>query len=267
MEVEQKLCEFCSGTGWQIVLEGSVSRAKRCTCARVISGDKLVDSAKIPPRYIDCDFDNYDSQSLGQERAKSMSQNFASDYPLIQEDFPEGGLLFSGPSGTGKTHLGVSVTKALLKKGLRCLFVDFHDLLAEIRGSYDELSQTSELMILRPILTSEVLMLDDIGSQRMTEWMMDTVFHIVNLRYQQKKMLICTTNLPIDRQSRKAVRNVSDPAFEHFKQENLEERLGNKVVSRLYEMCTFIELDGPDYRKEVRKASGDAVRSRKESGN
>ncbi len=267
MEVEQKLCEFCSGTGWQIVLEGSVSRAKRCTCARVMGGDRMVDSAKIPPRYVDCDFDNYDSQSLRQERAKTMAQNFAADYPMIQDDFPEGGLLFSGPCGTGKTHLAISVTKTLLKKGLRCLFVDFHDLLAEIRGSFDELSQTSELMILRPVLTSEVLVLDDLGSQRMTEWMQDTVFHIVNLRYQQKKMLLCTTNISIEPQSKNTVRSVSDPEFERMKAESLKDRLGNKVLSRLYEMCTFIELDGPDYRKEVRKASGDASRNRKESTN
>src|SRR5262245_24353757 len=135
MEVEQTLCEFCGGTGWQIVLEGSVSRAKRCTCARIISGDRLLDSAKIPPRYVDCDFKSYNSQSMLQERARKIAENFAEDYPFIQEDFPEGGLLFSGPSGTGKTHLSISVVKTLLKKGIRCLFVDFHDLLAEIRSS------------------------------------------------------------------------------------------------------------------------------------
>jgi DNA replication protein DnaC len=253
-EVEQKLCEFCAGTGWQIVMEGGVARAKRCSCSRIVPGDKLLDSAKIPPRYLSSDFDHYDPQSFLQGKAKNIATNFAADYPHLDETFPEGGLLFSGLSGTGKTHLSVSVLKSLLQKGISCLFVDFHDLLAEIRNSYDELSHTSELQILRPILTCEVLLLDDIGSQRMTEWMQDTVFHIINLRYQQQKALIATTNLGLE------------PGVKAMVQETLRERLGYRVVSRLYEMCTFIELDGPDYRRDIRKAGGDALRRRKESG-
>jgi len=252
-EVEERLCEFCGGTGWQIVMEGGVPRAKRCTCSRTMPGDKLLDSAKIPPRYLDCDFEHYDPQSFLQGKAKTMALNYAADYPHLDESFPEGGLLLFGFSGTGKTHLAVGVLKEILRKGISCLFVDFHDLLAEIRNSYDELSQTSELQILRPILTTEVLLLDDLGSQRMTEWMQDTVFHIINLRYQQKKALVATTNLGLE------------PTVRDSK-ETLRDRLGYRVVSRLYEMCTFMELDGPDYRKDIRKAGGDALRRRKEAG-
>jgi DNA replication protein DnaC len=252
MEVEQSFCEFCGGTGWQIVLEGSVSRAKRCTCARVISGDRLFDIAKIPPRYMDCDFDSYEAETPRQLRAKSLAKEFALDFTLNNDDerFPEGGILFSGHSGTGKTHLAVSILKTLLKKGNKCLFVDFHDLLAEIRSSYDEISQFSELQILRPVLSCDVLILDDLGSQRMTEWMQDTVFHIVNIRYQQKRSLITTTNLALEPEKGSS-------------KESLRERIGAKVVSRLYEMCAFIELDGTDHRMH-RKVSSDANRNRME---
>lgn len=251
-EAETKLCERCSGTGWQILLENGVSRAKRCTCSRTLPGDKAMDLSRIPPRYLPCDFDSYNPQSFLQGKAKNSAFDFAADYPQLDEDFPEGGLLLSGPSGTGKTHLAVSILKTLVKKGIGCLFVDFHDLLTEIRTSYDELSQTSELQILRPVLTTEVLLMDDLGSQRMTEWMMDTVFHIINLRYQQKKTLIATTNLVMELSP---VRGSAG--------ETLRDRLGYRTISRLYEMCTFIELDGPDYRRDVRKAGGDALRSRK----
>lgn len=251
-EVEEKLCEMCGGTGWQVLMESGVPRAKRCTCSRTLPGDKAMDMARIPPRYLSCDFESYTPQSFQQGKARNSAFEFSADYPQLAEDFPEGGLLLSGPSGTGKTHLAVAIIKGLLRKGIPCMFVDFHDLLAEIRNSYDQLSQTSELQILRPILTTEVLLMDDLGSQRMTEWMMDTVFHIINLRYQQKKTLIATTNLAMESTLTKG-----------SGLETLRDRLGYRTISRLYEMCTFVELDGPDYRRDVRKAGGDAFRSRK----
>lgn len=252
-EVVPGVCEVCGGTGWEVVAEGSLSRAKRCSCSRGTDIDKLLRTARIPARYLLCEFDTYVPQSFNQGKAKNMLIGFAQDYPMVDDDlFREGSLLFTGGSGRGKTHLAVAVIKELLKKGVPCLFVDFHELLAEIRNSYDELSKTSEYEILKPILSVEVLLLDDLGSLRMTEWVQDTVFHIVNLRYNQKKTLIATTNMEME-------------PSKTSHQESLQERLGLRVVSRLYEMCTHIELDGPDYRKDVRKAGGDSLRDKKEA--
>jgi DNA replication protein DnaC len=251
-EPEQEACENCAGTGWIVVEEGNVARAKRCNCSRVADGDKLLASAKIPTRYQACDFDNYLPQSFLQGKTKSLLENYAVDYPLLDDEiFREKSLLLTGGSGRGKTHLAVSVFKALLKKGVPCRFVDFHELLAEIRSSYDELAQTSEYEILRPLLNVEVLLLDDLGSQRMSGWVQDTVFYIINIRYNQKKPLIVTSNLSMEPSKGSPL-------------ESLQDRLGYRVVSRLYEMCTCVELDGPDYRKEVRKAGGDFLRSRVE---
>jgi DNA replication protein DnaC len=252
-EVAQSVCEVCGGTGWEVVLEGNISRAKRCSCSREPANDRLVKLAKIPPRFLGCEFENYEPQSFHQERAKSLLMNYVADYPHLDDEiFREAGLLFTGRSGRGKTHLAVAVMKGLLKKGISCLFVDFHELLAEIRNSYDELSQTSELQILRPILNVDVLLLDDLASQRMTEWMQDTVFHIINLRYGQKKPLIVTTNLSME-------------PLKGSPQSSLQDRLGYRVISRLYEMCTGIDVDSEtDYRKDVRKAGSDLLRNKKE---
>lgn len=252
-ELEQ-YCENCAGTGWIVVEEGNVSRAKRCACSTVVDGDKLASAAKIPARYQSCEFDNYfEQKSFGQQqKTKSLLMSYAADYPLLDDEiFREKSLLLSGGAGRGKTHLAVAVLKGLLKKGVSCLFVDFHELLADIRNSYNELSQTSEYQILRPLLNVEVLLLDDLGSQRISGWVQDTVFYIINLRYSQKRPMIATTNLAMEPSK-------SSP------QETLQDRLGYKVVSRLYEMCTTFELDGPDYRKEVRKAGGDFLRNRVE---
>ncbi len=248
----QELCPVCAGTGWEVLTEGSTSTARRCQCSISVDMDKLYISARIPPRYAGCDFETYIPQSFNQGKIKTLVMNYAEDYPLLDEEtFRERSLLFTGGAGRGKTHLGVAVVKALLRKSVPCLFVDFHELLSEIRSSYDEISQTSEYEILRPILNVEILLLDDLGSIRMTDWMQDTVFHIINLRYNQRKPLIVTSNLAMEGSKTSG-------------QETLQERLGYRVVSRLYEMCTTVELDGPDYRKDVRKAGGDFLRSKKE---
>lgn len=247
MSEVQTVCERCNGTGWLIVMEDGVERAKRCDCARVHAGDKVYSTARIPPRYQECEFDNYDPQSRGQTVAKGLVMKYAEGYPVLEEIFSESSLLFSGNAGTGKTHLAVSALKGLIRKGVSCLFVDFQDLLAEIRNSYDESSKSAELEILRPVLAVDVLLLDDLGSQRTSEWMQDTVFHIINVRYNNKRPLLATTNLAMEPEKSSS-------------QETLQDRLGYRVVSRLYEMCTPIKLDGPDYRKEVRKDGMDSLR-------
>lgn len=246
------VCEKCHGTGWEIIVEGNISRARRCPCSKVTEGDRIFAAAKIPPKYVACDFDNYVPQNAtGQAIAKNMAMAYALDYPLLDDTFHARGLLFVGGVGRGKTHLAVAVLKTLLKKGFSCLFVDFHELLADIRGSYDTVSQTSEYEILKPVIHVEVLLMDDLGSQRMTDWMQDTVFHIINLRYGQNRPTIITTNLGLE-----PVKSQSE--------ESLQDRLGQRVVSRLYEMCTRLDLDGSDYRKDVRKAGADLIRQRKQ---
>jgi DNA replication protein DnaC len=207
----------------------------------------------IPARYLACEFESYQPspKNVKQSRAKAMAMKYTEDFPVLDDEmFREGSLLFMGGSGVGKTHLAVAVLKGLLKKGIPCLFVDFHELLARIRSSYDSLSETSEFEILRPVLNVEVLLLDDLGSQRMSDWVQDTVFHIINLRYNQRKILIATTNLGLEPSK-------TSP------QETLQDRLGYRVLSRLYEMCTVIELEGPDFRKVVRRA--DFLRDKKEA--
>ena len=252
-EIAGTSCAVCGGTGWEVVLEAGISRARRCGCHQTGNNDKFFSAAKIPIRYQSCEFDNFHPQHPSQEVASEMAKAYADYYPVLDDEmFQEGSLLLSGGTGRGKTHLAVAILKRLLQKGVPCLFVDFHELLAEIRNTYDPLSQSSEFQILRPVLNTEVLLLDDVGSQRMSEWVQDTVFHIINLRYSQKKVLIATTNLGME-PSKKTV------------EETLQDRLGYRVVSRLYEMCTFIELDGPDYRKDVRKVSRDFLRTSRKS--
>jgi DNA replication protein DnaC len=211
----------------------------------------LLRQARIPERYENCAFENFDIRRDNQSLrwAKLNAENFVKEYPA---DF---GLLFVGPTGVGKTHLAVAVLRELiLQKGAECLFYDFHDLLKAIRDSYNPVSQNSELSILQPVLEVEVLLLDELASWNPSDWVKETLQHIINSRYNHKKVTLITTTLPLGEPARQGeVRAPSGDAVP-----NLEfslNQLGVTLRSRLYEMCKLVEMSSDDYRKAIKQAA------------
>lgn len=220
-------CPFCFGTGMQVI-EGK--GAKFCVCRKT---DKLVDAfvtAQIPKRYESCQFDTYEPKHSSQRVAKKLAQDFTLNFPAIDR-----GLLFIGNVGVGKTHLSVSILKGLSERGFNCLFYEFGALLKEIQNSYNPNTFTSELSVLAPVLRADVLVLDELGSSKPTDWVQDTLGHIINTRYNDRKFTIFTTNYPDDRVDQR--------------RENLEDRIGTRTRSRLFEMCRTVNIDGPDHRR------------------
>jgi DNA replication protein DnaC len=227
-----ELCPNCSGSGWEPV-EGGV---RRCRCMESARYERLIAEARIPKRYEHCALDNYDTIHETQKKAKIYVQRFLDKYPRIDV-----GLLFLGNCGVGKTHLAVALLKQVIAgTGDGGLFYDFRDLLREIQGSWNSVSQTSELEVLRPVLDAKVLVLDELGANKPTDWVRDTIAHIINCRYNEKKLTIFTSNY------------LDNPAKQG--EESLIDRIGMRLRSRLYEMCTEIEIRGVDYRQEIKKA-------------
>jgi DNA replication protein DnaC len=152
--------------------------------------------------------------------------------------------------GVGKTHLAVGIIKALiLDKGVHCLFYDYRELLKQIQNSYNSSVQVTELDVLRPVFESEVLVLDELGAVKPTEWVWDTVSLILNTRYNDNRTTIITTNFD-DR----AAAGVSGPRAA-TRDETLGDRIGERMRSRLHEMCRKVEMQGDDFRQKFRSAS------------
>ena len=149
------------------------------------------------------------------------------------------GLLLMGTVGVGKTHLAVSMLKGLTERGFTCLFYEFGSLLKEIQDSYNSNTKTSELGVLSPVLNAPVLVLDELGASKPTDWVRDTMAHIINSRYNDQKLTIFTTNY-LDERPRD-------------KDETLEDRIGTRLRSRLHEMCRTVELSGNDFRRTFDK--------------
>jgi len=253
-------CERCSGTGFEIVEKEGRDFAQPCACRAAARGTPdFVRGARIPARYEACSLENFDGWTPSHEAARERAMTYCSGYPHLGSD--EGkGLLLTGGNGVGKTHLAVAVLRELVVgKGARGQFWDFHELIREIRSSYDEQTKTTELQVLEPVVEADVLLLDDLGAWRMTDWMLDTLFFIINQRYLGRRATIITTNFP-DVSPEEAAGDRSQRRVEY-----LVERVGNSVRSRLMEMCIVIRLAGDDHRgftqgPQARSASAPAKR-------
>ncbi len=224
---EPEICPKCYGSGMEVV---AGKGARRCECRKRKTHHDHLEKARIPKRYLDCHFHNYKILNPSQERAFRFASNLAINFPANDR-----GALFMGTVGIGKTHLAVSILKGLTERGFNCLFYEFGALLKEIQGSYNSSTQTSELGVLSPIFDAEILVLDEIGASKPTEWVRDTMAHIINTRYNDKKLTIFTTNYLDERRNER--------------EETLEDRIGIRLRSRLYEMCKTIIIAGEDFRR------------------
>jgi DNA replication protein DnaC len=157
-------------------------------------------------------------------------------YRLVESYPGDGrGLLLMGSCGVGKTHLAVAVLRELLDKGVRCLFYDFSALLKAIQATYNPSTQTSEMEILAPVFDAEALALDELGASKPTEWALDTMLQIIRARYNDRRLTIFTSNYLDERSG--------------CESETLEDRIGVRLRSRLYQMCQTVVIDGDDYRR------------------
>ena len=256
MKTNTKLCPLCDDTGWRSVGEGKERRVTRCECRDRQRAERLLGQARIPRRYEHCELSNFEVLKGNGEASLSAAlltaRRFVTGYPVERA-----GLLLIGPVGVGKTHLAVGVIKELmLSKGIPCLFYDYRELLKEIQNSYNASVATTEMEVLRPVFETEVLVLDELGAIKPTEWVWDTVSHILNTRYNDERTTIVTTNfkdLPPSRADGED--GERSRAFRAAREETLGDRVGERMRSRLHEMCKVVKMEGEDFRTKFRSAS------------
>ena len=257
-------CQLCRGTGYKLVPrpDGAGKFAVPCDCGMEERANRVLSRAHIPKRYEHCDFESYvtdladgktwtpqHTQSL--KLAKSWTETFTRDFPAGSDK----GLLFMGPSGVGKTHLAVAALKELIVRGHACLFCDYRELLKEIQASYNPASESTEMSILDPIRTVEVLVLDDLGASKPSDWVRDIVSIVLNARYNEKRTTIITTNyLDNPLSDGEATRGPGGRLIPAVREDSLEQRIGSRMRSRLFEMCRTIEVSAPDFRRERTQA-------------
>lgn len=248
-----EICTICEGAGLRVVERDGRRFAEDCVCRIAERAKMRIRRAGIPRRYQHCTLESYETNFPSSHRSQGAAllraKRFVEGYPIETDGT---GLLLTGNIGVGKTHLAVGILQSLVvERGATGLFYDYRDLLKQVQNSYNSQVRETEMEILRPVFEAEVLVLDELGASKPTDWVWDTVAHILNTRYNDRRTTIITTNYA----NQPPLGVGGGDATGRLREETLGDRIGERMRSRLQEMCVVVEMQGEDFRQKVKRAS------------
>jgi DNA replication protein DnaC len=230
----------CDGSGWILGPE-DVARPCECREGRLKRGRVRGIASVLPPRYRGVSFERPPVSDMARDMTTRHVVSAVEAYVEgLDRNLADGnGLWLMGNTGTGKTTLGMLVAKAALAAGRTVAVYFTPKLLTQIRQTYQATdSEDAYEAFFRRLTSVDLLYIDDLGSERHTDWVVEQLYALVNERYESQRAMLVTSN---------AGRDVDEG------QRRLEEQIGSRTVSRLVEICGDpLPLFGPDQRLQAR---------------
>lgn len=258
----QERCERCRGERFRIEARDGYDVAVPCSCTQSFRRVRAFNDARIPAAYGQKLLASGADDTAGfRDRgiaSLSRAKVLVNRYQQMRLDGDDGtgaprGLVLAGGPGVGKTHLVCALLRYLtLERGVGCRFVDYYQLLAHIRSTFDGQGHETEATILAPLVEIPVLVLDDLGKGQATAWEWTIVDQLITRRYNAGRVVLATTNFLLAEELDRR-RQVVAPGGRRPREggESLEDRIGERLVSRLRETAEFALLDGADYRVQL----------------
>lgn len=233
----------CDGSGWILGPE-DVARPCECREQRMKRGRVRGVASVIPPRYRGVSFDRPPVSDMKRDMTTRHVVNHVQTFvDELDDNLAAGkGMWLMGNTGTGKTTLGMLVAKTALAAGKTVAVYFTPKLLTQIRQTYQATeSEDAYEAFFRRLTSVDLLYIDDLGSERHTDWVVEQLYALVNERYENQRSMLVTSNARQD-------------VEEGRKQ--LEDQIGPRTVSRLIEICDDpLPLFGPDRRDQARAVS------------
>lgn len=187
--------------------------------------ERLFGQSQLSEKFRDANFHNWE-QLPGTQMALRESVNFVKEFRWKRGE----GLLFYGTPGNGKSHLAAAIVNAVIPQNVVAVFQIVPDLISKINKAAQSFKEDDNRVI-DLLCEADVVVLDDLGAERLNERNQETIYRIINSIYVNKKSLIITTNADVESE--------------------LEDRIGNRIYDRVLEMCRVVENKGFSYRRKI----------------
>ncbi len=236
-------CPICGGLEW--IYDREKKYYYRCKCFYEKLYKNRVQILNIPKKYKNASFSSYKVNNLSQLAFLEILKEYALIYPffpfVVRENwvYEKYILYIYGKTGVGKTYLSIAFLNYLLKeKGISGYFISFREFVEELKNRL--LDKDEFKAYFQNIKTKSILVLDDVGAERDTEFVRNVLFEILDYRYNNKLLTLITTNLS----PRALIERLSS-----YNNPSEDTSLGDRLYSRLCEAGEFIYVEGKDERK------------------